>query len=117
MQGNGVPIGLAVHAQVGALGQRAAQHTVGVLVDVALSQLCGCAKHTGMPVARDSAWWCATSRPMLYAMLWRMGASNRLSTRPKRCAVCSAMAFCSATDTVTQVLRPPVPICDWFLAC
>jgi hypothetical protein len=38
MQGNGVPIGLAVHAQVGALGQRAAQHTVGVLVDVALSR-------------------------------------------------------------------------------
>jgi len=37
-QGNGVPIGLAVHAQVGALGQCAAQQAVGVLVDAARSQ-------------------------------------------------------------------------------
>jgi hypothetical protein len=36
MQGDGIQIGLAVHAQVGAFGQGAAQQAVGVLVDAAL---------------------------------------------------------------------------------
>lgn len=36
VQGDGVQICLAVHAQVRALGQRAAQHAVGVLVDAPL---------------------------------------------------------------------------------
>jgi hypothetical protein len=44
MKGDGIQIGLAVHAQVGALGQGAALQAVGVLVDAPLLWAVGVCK-------------------------------------------------------------------------
>ena len=44
MESDGVQIGLAVYAQVGALRQRAAQQAVGVLVDAPLPRAVGVCK-------------------------------------------------------------------------